>query len=408
MAYATTDIRREKEHELRIGMVSPYAWDVPGGVQAHIRDLAHHFLAEGHEVSVLAPALDEGAIGEKFVVPAGRPVAIPYNGAVARVLFGPVAATRVRQWIARNDFDVMHLHEPAIPSLSLLACSIAEGPMVGTFHVAAPRQKVAFAIAPLLEPVIEKLRARIAVSEVARETLTIHLDTDALVIPNGIDTSFFASAKVNPEWKQEFTIGFLGRFSEPRKGLSVLMEAVPNLVRAIPNLRILIAGPGEGLEVMQLLNPTLRNRVVFLGRLSDEEKASFLKSVDIYVAPNTGGESFGIILAEAMAAGAAIVASDLPAFESVLGKGKYGLTFTNSDSSNLAKQIIALAKNSKAIAQLRAEAQIGANRFDWKVVGPEIMNVYLHAKGEAERVRVGSEPRTWLRFLNREDKGDLI
>lgn len=389
-------------------MVSPYAWDVPGGVQAHIRDLAHHFLSEGHEVSVLAPALDEGALGEKFVVSAGRPVAIPYNGAVARVLFGPVAATRVRQWIARNDFDVMHLHEPAIPSLSLLACSIAEGPMVGTFHVAAPRQKVAFAIAPLLEPVIEKLRARIAVSEVARETLTIHLDTDALVIPNGIDTSFFASAKVNPEWKQEFTIGFLGRFSEPRKGLSVLMEAVPNLVRAIPNLRILIAGPGEGLEVMQLLNPTLRNRVVFLGRLSDEEKASFLKSVDIYVAPNTGGESFGIILAEAMAAGAAIVASDLPAFESVLGKGKYGLTFTNSDSSNLAKQIIALAKNSKAIAQLRAEAQIGANRFDWKVVGPEIMNVYLHAKGEAERVTVGSEPRTWLRFLNREDKGELI
>ncbi len=389
-------------------MVSPYAWDVPGGVQAHIRDLAHHFLSEGHEVSVLAPALDEGALGEKFVVSAGRPVAIPYNGAVARVLFGPVAATRVRQWIARNEFDVMHLHEPAIPSLSLLAGSIAEGPMVGTFHVAAPRQKVAFAIAPLLEPVIEKLRARIAVSEVARETLTIHLDTDALVIPNGIDTSFFASAKVNPEWKQEFTIGFLGRFSEPRKGLSVLMEAVPNLVRAIPKLRILIAGPGEGLEVMQLLNPTLRNRVVFLGRLSDEEKASFLKSVDIYVAPNTGGESFGIILAEAMAAGAAIVASDLPAFESVLGKGKYGLTFTNSDSSNLAKQIIALAKNSKAIAQLRAEAQIGANRFDWKVVGPEIMNVYLHAKGEAERVTVGSEPRTWLRFLNREDKGDLI
>lgn len=389
-------------------MVSPYAWDVPGGVQAHIRDLAHHFLSEGHEVSVLAPALDEGALGEKFVVSAGRPVAIPYNGAVARVLFGPVAATRVRQWIARNDFDVMHLHEPAIPSLSLLACSIAEGPMVGTFHVAAPRQKVAFAIAPLLEPVIEKLRARIAVSEVARETLTIHLDTDALVIPNGIDTSFFASAQVNPQWKQEFTIGFLGRFSEPRKGLSVLMEAVPNLVRAIPNLRILIAGPGEGLEVMQLLNPTLRNRVVFLGRLSDEEKASFLKSVDIYVAPNTGGESFGIILAEAMAAGAAIVASDLPAFESVLGKGKYGLTFTNSDSSNLAKQIIALAKNSKAIAQLRAEAQIGANRFDWKVVGPEIMNVYLHAKGEAERVTVGSEPRTWLRFLNREDKGELI
>ena len=391
---------------MRIGMVSPYAWDVPGGVQAHINDLAHHFLAEGHDVSVLAPAVDESAIEEEFVVAAGRPVAIPYNGAVARVLFGPVAATRVRQWIARNEFDVLHLHEPAIPSLSLLACSIAEGPMVGTFHVAAPRQKVAFAIAPLLEPVIEKLRARIAVSEVARETLTIHLDTDALVIPNGIDTSFFAGAAENPEWKRDFTLGFLGRFSEPRKGLSVLMNALPNLTRAIPNLRVLIAGPGEALEVMQGISPNLRNRIAFLGRLSESEKASFLKSIDVYVAPNTGGESFGIILAEAMAAGAAIVASDLPAFENVLGNGSFGLTFENENSDELAKEIIRLAKDRDLLNQLRLNATLGAERFDWDAVGPEIMNVYLHAQGEAEKVTVGSEPRTWLRFLNREERGE--
>ncbi|MFM7351375.1 MAG: glycosyltransferase family 4 protein, partial [Actinomycetota bacterium] len=155
------------------------------------------------------------------------------------------------------------------------------------------------------------------------------------------------------------------------------------------------------------LNPNLRNRIVFLGRLSEEEKASFLKSVDLYVAPNTGGESFGIILAEAMAAGTAIVASDLPAFENVLGEGRYGLTFTNGDAIDLAKQIIKIAKEPKALAALREEAARGAMRFDWNAVGPEIMNVYLHAKGEAEKVTVGSEPRTWLRFLNREDKGDL-
>jgi phosphatidylinositol alpha-mannosyltransferase len=384
-------------------MVSPYAWDVPGGVQAHITDLAHHFISIGHEVSVLAPALDEEAIQEQFVVSAGRPVAIPYNGAVARVLFGPLAATRVRQWIALNDFDVLHLHEPAIPSLSLLACSIGEGPMVGTFHVAAPRQKVAFAIAPLLEPVIEKLRARIAVSEVARETLRIHLDTDALVIPNGIDTAFFASSQINPVWRRDFTIGFLGRFSEPRKGLSILMEALPNLIRAIPNLRVLIAGPGEGLEVMQSVSLNLRNRIEFLGRLSEEEKSSFLKSVDIYVAPNTGGESFGIILAEAMAAGAAIVASNLPAFERVLGDGKFGITFENENAGDLARQIIRLAKDHALLEDLKKRAIEGASRFDWQVVGPEIMNVYLHAKGESEKVTIGSEPRTWLRFLNREE-----
>ena len=388
---------------MKIGMVSPYAWDVPGGVQAHIKDLATYFRSGGHEVSVLAPAIDDASVAEDFVVTAGRPVAIPYNGAVARVLFGPVAATRVRQWIHKNDFDLLHLHEPAIPSLSLLACSIAEGPMVGTFHVAAPRQKVAFAIAPLLEPVIEKLRARIAVSEVARETLTIHLDTDAVVIPNGIAVDFFASGETRSDWSKELTIGFLGRFDEPRKGLDLLLRALPAIAKALPNVRILIAGPGEGLELMQSVAPNLRNRLVFLGRLSDEDKATFLRSIDIYVAPNTGGESFGIILAEAMAAGAAIIASDLPAFLSVLGSGRYGLTFKNEDDGDLSRQIIRLGKDEKLREELRDIAKQGAKRFDWSEVGPEVMNVYQLARAEQEKVGVGSEPRSWLRFLGREE-----
>lgn len=384
-------------------MVSPYAWDVPGGVQAHIRDLASYFRAAGNEVSILAPAMDDASLIDDFVVPAGRPVSIPYNGAVARVLFGPVAATRVRQWIQRNDFDILHLHEPAIPSLSLLACTIAEGPMVGTFHAAAPRQKVAFAIAPLLEPVIEKLRARIAVSEVARETLTIHLDTDAVVIPNGIDAAFFASAKENPDWKREFTIGFLGRFDEPRKGLSILLEALPILAKAIPNLRILIAGPGEGLPVMQNVTPSLRSHLTFLGRIDESDKARFFKSIDLYLAPNTGGESFGIILAEAMAAGVPILASDLPAFRNVLGSGRYGVNFTNGDSGALAKEVIRIATDLSLRSELGDRAREGAAQFDWNTVGPEIMNVYLHAIGEGERVKVGTEPRSWLRIFGKED-----
>ena len=155
---------------MKIGFVSPYAWDTPGGVQAHIRDLALHYRSDGHEVSVLAPSMSEDVGDDDFVTIAGRPVSIPYNGAIARVLFGPVAASRVRQWIATNDFDILHLHEPAIPSLSLLACSIADGPMVGTFHVAAPKQRAAFAVAPVIVPIVEKLRARIAVSEEARRT----------------------------------------------------------------------------------------------------------------------------------------------------------------------------------------------------------------------------------------------
>ena len=389
---------------MKIGFVSPYAWDVPGGVQAHIRDLAHFFQSQGHEISILAPAMDESAIKEDFVVPAGRPVAIPFNGAVARVLFGPLAASRVRQWLTTNNFDLLHLHEPAIPSLSLLACSIAEGPMVGTFHAAAPRQKIAFAIAPFIEPIVEKLRARIAVSEFARETLRIHLDTDAVVIPNGIDVKTFRDAQPNPSWSRGKSIGFVGRFNEPRKGLDLLLESLPDIVRIHPEVRLLIAGPGEGLEVMQSLQPGLRNRIEFLGRISDEEKASLLKSVSVYVAPNTGGESFGIILAEAMAAGSAIVASDLPAFDTVLSGGRYGKLFSNGDRTGLAAEIISLLSNDQERERLGKLAAEGAEKFDWSQVGPQVMNVYLHAIGDGERITVGAEQRGISRILRGEDR----
>jgi phosphatidylinositol alpha-mannosyltransferase len=389
---------------MKIGLISPYAWDVPGGVQAHIRDLAFHYLDQGHQISVLAPATDESSIVENFVISAGRPVAIPYNGAVARVLFGPVAASRVRQWVAGGDFDVLHLHEPAIPSLSLLACSIAEGPLVGTFHAAAPRQKVTFAIAPFLEPVIEKLRARIAVSEIARETLRVHLDTDALVIPNGISTEFFARAEANPAWKRELTIGFIGRFSEPRKGLNILLEALPKIALALPDIRLLVAGPGEGLEAMAGVNPVLRSRITFLGRIDDEAKASLLKSISVYVAPNTGGESFGIILTEAMASGVPIVASDIPAFSQLLEDGKYGLLFESESASDLAEKLIRLLKDRELATKYSQAGVDRAARFDWNQVGDEIMNVYLHARGEGEKVTLLSEARPWSKIFTRGDQ----
>jgi phosphatidylinositol alpha-mannosyltransferase len=154
---------------------------------------------------------------------------------------------------------------------------------------------------------------------------------------------------------------------------------------------------------MQSISPNLRNRIEFLGRLSDSEKASFFKSVNVYVAPNTGGESFGIILAEAMASGTPIVASDLPAFAQVLNNGQYGLVFQNENSKDLAEQIILLAHEDEKREMLSANASVGAERFDWESVGPEIMNVYLHAIGSGEKVSVGSEQRGWLRFLSREE-----
>jgi phosphatidylinositol alpha-mannosyltransferase len=389
---------------LKIGIVCPYGWDTPGGVQNHVRDLAEYLIVAGHNVSVLAPVIDESKI-PTYVTSAGKPIAIPYNGAVARVLFGPIAFARVRQWIAQGDFDILHLHEPAIPSISLLACWAAEGPMVGTFHAAAKRQKAIFAIGPILEPVIEKLSARIAVSEAARETLTEHLETDAVVIPNGIYADRYRDGVAQEKW-QGNTLGFIGRFEEPRKGLSVLVDALPIISRFAPDVRIFIAGPGEADEVIKSIDPQLRSRFTFLGRISEQDKADFLASISLYIAPNTGGESFGIILAEALAGGATVVASDIPAFDSLLEHGRYGELFQSESSTELAKRVIDLLRDEKRRVELGKAGKLHAQQFDWKVVADQIFSIYEMSLVGGEKVRLTSESRSWNKFLGRESKGD--
>lgn len=383
--------------KIRIGMVCPYGWDTPGGVQSHMRDLAEYLIGEGHFVSVLAPISDDTIEFEDYVVNAGKPISIPVNGSVARVLFGPLASSRAKQWIASGDFDLLHLHEPAIPSLSLLACSAAEGPIVGTFHVSTPKKKAIYAIGPILEPIVEKLSARIAVSELARSTLKDHFETDAVVIPNGIDGQKYANAQVSSEYSGLNTIGFMGRFEEPRKGLQVLIDSLAIVARFIPDVRYLIAGPGDSEEFMKKINPQLRSRITFLGRLSDKQKESFLKSVEIYVAPNTGGESFGIILTEALSAGTAVIASDIPAFKAVLENGEVGDLFKNEDSADLAKAIVGLLRDDDRRKKLASNGKLSAQKYDWQVVAEQIESVYEMAIAGGQRVTLSSENRFWSR-----------
>lgn len=384
----------------RIGMVCPYGWDTPGGVQSHVGDLAQYLIRQGHFVSVLAPAIDEDNLPD-YVSSAGRPIAIPYNGAVARVLFGPIAFSRVRQWISNGNFDVLHLHEPAIPSISLLACWAAEGPMVGTFHAAAKRQKVTFAVAPILEPVIEKLTARIAVSEAARETLTEHLETDAIVVPNGIYADLYRDGVIDQRWTGN-TLGFIGRFEEKRKGLDVLVAALPTIISQFPDLKVFVAGPGDAQEVLKEIEPHLHSRFEFLGRISESEKANFLASVGLYIAPNTGGESFGIILAEALAAGASVVASDIPAFDSLLGHGVYGTLFTSEDSHDLSQKVIALLGDEKGRKEIAVRGKSYAQEFNWDVVAEKIYDVYEMAMVGGSTVTLSFENRAWNKFLGRQ------
>ncbi|MFE9425410.1 glycosyltransferase family 4 protein [Kitasatospora sp. NPDC006697] len=359
---------------MRIGIVCPYDWDVPGGVQFHIRDLAEHLIGRGHKVSVLAPADDEAKL-PPYVVSAGRSVAVPYNGSVARLSFGIISATRVRRWLRDGGFDILHVHEPASPSLSMLAGWAATGPMVATFHTSNPRSRVMIAASPILQPIFEKIDARIAVSEYARRTLVEHLGGDAVVIPNGVDVSFFAQARPEPRWTGK-TIGFIGRINEPRKGLPVLLAALPKILEAHPDARLLVAGKGDEAEAAELLAPEVRARVEFLGMVSDEEKARLLRSVDLYVAPNTGGESFGIILVEAMSAAAAVLASDLDAFAQVLDGGRAGELFPVEDAGALAAAAVRLLDDPVRLAELRAAAAEHVTRFDWSVVGADILAVY--------------------------------
>ena len=320
---------------------------------------------------------------------------------MARILFGPKAFAHVRQWIAAGEFDILHLHEPAIPSISLLACWAAEGPMVGTFHAAAKHQKVIYAIGPILEPAIEKLSARIAVSEAARLTLTNHLETDAVVIPNGIYAKRYANGKPQERWSGN-TIGFIGRFEEPRKGLQVLLDALPIIARFAPDVRVLVAGPGDSKEVEESIDPQLRHRFEFLGRISEEEKADFMSSVALYVAPNTGGESFGIILAEALAGGACVVASDIPAFDSLLGGGEFGALFESENSAELAKVVIELLRDSEKRSALARKGKEHAQIFDWDVVAEQIFSIYEMALVGAQEITLSSENRPWNRFLSRD------
>ncbi len=361
---------------MRIGIACPYSWDVPGGVQQHIRDLAEALIDLGHEVSVIAPA-DEDRPLPPYVVPAGKAMPVPYNGSVARLAFGPISTHRVRRWLKEGAFDVLHVHEPSVPSLSLLACWIAAGPIVATVHTAMRKSRILLATMPVLRSALEKIDGRIAVSEAARSTFVEHLGGDAVLIPNGVTTHRYLHADPLPGWPGEGgAIGFLGRMDEPRKGLGVLLRAFELLAPGRPGLRLLIAGHGDIDEARRSLHPELRDRAVFLGEVSEEDKIRLLHSVDVFCSPNTGGESFGIVTAEAMAAGLPIVASDIPAFRDVLRGGQAGELFATGDPADLARVTARLLDDPGRRAELSVAALDAVADYDWATVARNVLSVY--------------------------------
>jgi phosphatidylinositol alpha-mannosyltransferase len=362
---------------MRIGIVCPYTWDVPGGVQVHVRDLADSLIGLGHEVSVLAPVDDpDEAHLPPYVVPAGRAVPVPYNGSVARLAFGPLSLTRTRRWLRKGRFDVLHLHEPMVPSLSMLALFAAKGPIVATFHSAMARSRALQVFGTTLQPGLEKITGRIAVSPAARRVVMEHLGHDAVLVPNGVFVDRFVGAKPLPDAPAGHRVVFLGRVDEPRKGLSVLLAALPALVRAVPDVQLVIAGPGDEEEVRERVPDALQDRLHVLGLVSEQDKPRVYASGDVYVAPNTHGESFGIVLIEAMATGTPVVASDLEAFRRVLDDGEAGALFPVGDAAALAEVLAEVLLDEERRRRLAVAASRVVQAYDWHHVARQVVAVY--------------------------------
>ncbi len=368
-------------------MVCPYSFDVPGGVQSHVLQLAEVMHGLGHHVSVLAPS-SPGAQLPDYVVSGGKAVPIPYNGSIARLRFGPATHRLVKRWLADGDFDVLHLHEPNAPSLSMLALNIAEGPIIATFHTSTTKSLTLTVFEPILRPMHEKIVGRIAVSDLARRWQMEALGSDAVVIPNGVDVAAFASAPLLDGYPRPGrSVLFLGRFDEPRKGMAVLLRALPTLVERFPDVEILVVGRGDEDELRDDAGD-LASHLRFLGQVDDAVKASAMRSADVYCAPHTGGESFGIVLVEAMAAGTVVVASDLDAFRQVLDDGRAGRLVPVDDAAALAEGLIEVLADDAVRERYVTAATHAVRPYDWSVVARQIMRVYETVSGSGTTVTV--------------------
>ena len=361
---------------MKIGIVNPYSWDVPGGVGFHIRDLALKLRSRGHDVRVLTPSTSEDL--PEWITSAGSSVSIPFNGSVANISVKPTTMKRTRRWLAENNFDVVHVHEPVVPSVSMAAAMLSTAPLVGTFHAALGRSvSRAIASAPM-RLYMERIGVRIAVSEEARRTLIEHHGGDAVIIPNGVETASFRTATPLVQWvatADRPVVVFLGRLDEPRKGLSIFVGAIERVLARFPGARFLIAGRGDAPDCREAV-ARFGDSVSFLGGISDEEKESLLAGASVYVAPQTGGESFGIVLVEAMSARTAVVASDIPAFRAVLEDGRAGALFETGNSQSLAATLIDLLSDPSRLEQVSDAGQRASAQYDWEVVADKVFEVY--------------------------------
>lgn len=359
---------------MRVALVCPYAWDRDGGVQSHVRSLAEVLRARDHDVTVLAPYRsrppDQGdarRVAKAFGVPA--------NGSVAPIAFGPLAAAHVRRALGSIEPDVIHLHEPLIPSLSLLALWNANAPLVGTFHAAAEESFGYRISAPMLQRAARRLTVRTAVSDAARELIQRYVPGDYVLTPNGVETSRFAQAR--PYFDDDAArVLFLSRIDR-RKGLEVLIQAMTRL-RDL-DAELVVAGSGPEEKAARLLADRLQVKARFLGRVDDDEVPRLYRSAAVYCAPGLGGESFGIVLVEAMAAGAPVVCSDLPGFRAVAGGA--ATLVPPGEAGPLADALREVLSDRHRRNHMKKMSTVMAGAFDWARLVQSVEGIYESAVG---------------------------
>jgi phosphatidyl-myo-inositol alpha-mannosyltransferase len=352
---------------LRVAIVCPYAWDRPGGVQSHVRSLARTLRARGQDVQIIAPSSWSNGRRSDDATLVGRAVGIPANGSVAPIAFGPMASIGVRRALESFRPDVMHLHEPLIPSLSLLALASRPAPSVGTFHAAADSSLAYRAARRGLRSAMRRLDVRTAVSDQARALIARYFPGEYLLTPNGIDAGRFIAAEPLDLGSGKKVL-FFGRI-ERRKGLEVLIQAMTRL-RDL-DVRIVVGGTGPEERAGRLLARRLAVPAQWLGHVAEGDVARLFRSVDLYCAPGLGGESFGYVVVEAMAAGTPVVCSDLPGYRAVAA-GAAELVAPGQPGP-LADALRRVLSDPEASARMGKAGTRLAGMYDWNrlVVGVE-------------------------------------
>jgi phosphatidylinositol alpha-mannosyltransferase len=370
---------------MRIALVCPYSWTLPGGVTRHVEDLSRALIARGHEVRILAPLDPDDRITRAVhrrrpqtvdvpdhLIPLGRTVALPANGAVSNLAFAPGALVKMRAALRAGRFDVVHVHEPIAPAIGWDACNFEGAPVVGTFHVYSSKWAPnAFATVIGARRIFNKLNARIAVSEAAAWTGERYFGGSYEVIPNGVDTA--AALRGPKPGADHLRILFVGR-EEERKGLPVLLSAFAGLREHVP-ARLAIAGARPD-AVRPLLPLDEDHGIDLLGRIDDGELWRRLHQADVLCAPSLGGESFGMVLIEAFAAGTPVVASDIAGYRQVVTDGRDGVLVPHGRPLELAEALRALWLDPARRAAMAAAARARAGDFAWPRIAARTEETY--------------------------------